>query len=73
MAKSGTRVIPAGKVQDNFNIRADLLERAKDLAYIENISKADVYNKAIEKFIELYEKKHGKIKPRPKGKGLNSL
>ena len=67
------RVIPEGKVQENFNIKESLLEKVKDLAYAENASKTDVYNAAIEKYVELYEKKNGKVKPRPKGKGLESI
>lgn len=65
------RVIPDGKVQQNFNLKADLLNKVRDLAFWENTSLADIYNAATEKYIELYEKKNGKIKPRPKGKGLN--
>jgi hypothetical protein len=70
MAKSN-RVIPVGKTQENFNIDKSLLESVKDLAYSLNTSRAEVYHAAIEKYIQLYEKKNGKLKPRPKGKGLS--
>ena len=64
------RIIPAGRTQENFNIKNDSLEKVKDIAAAENTSKADIYNRAIDKYIELYEKKNGKVKPRPKGSGL---
>lgn len=68
------RVIPEGKTQVNFNIDITLLEKVKDLAFWEGgLSNSDIYNRAVEKFIELYEKKNGRIKPRPKGKGLDQL
>ena len=67
------RTIPAGKKQENFNIDTALLEKVKDLAYAVNSPRAEIYNKAVEKFIELYEKKNGKIKPRPKGGGLGTI
>lgn len=64
------RIIPSGKVQENFNIKSELQEAVKDIAHAENISKSDLYNLAVEKYIYLYEKKNGKIKKRPKGEGL---
>lgn len=69
--KTGNRVIPKGKTQENFNIQIEILEKVKDLAHATNTSRAEVYYAALEKYIELYEKKNGKIKPRPKGKGLD--
>lgn len=65
-----TRVIPAGKVQENFNILADLLEQVKDIAASQNVSRAEIYNRAIERYIAAYIKKNGKIKPRSRGEGL---
>jgi len=69
-ANKSTRVIPEGKVQENFNIKTSLLESVKNLAHAEGVSRADIYNRAVEKYLELYEKAKGKIKPRPEGGGL---
>lgn len=75
MAKAyNQRSIPEGKKSVTFNIDLAQLERVKDLAFKEGVTDSDIYNAAVKKFIELYEKKNGKIKPRPpKGKGLEQL
>ena len=67
------RIIPEGKTQVNFNIDNALLEKVKDLAHVEGVSNATIYNMAVSRFIEAYEKKNGKLKQRPKGKGLKDL
>lgn len=67
------RTIPQDKTQVNFIIENAILEKVRDLSFTEGVSQSEVYKAAIEKFIELYEKKHGKIKPRPKGRGLDSI
>jgi len=75
MAKSSgnKRQIPQGKTQVNFNIKNKVLEQVKNLAFWENVNHSDVYNNSVEKFIELYEKKNGKIKPIPNRKGFENL
>lgn len=76
MAKTGgksSRSIPEGKTQVNFNIDNQMLEKVKTIAFEEGVSNSDVFNKGVEKVIEAYEKKNGKIKPRTRGKGLESL
>ena len=70
---SNPRVIPEGKVQVNFNVDIQILEKAKAIAGLETLSNSEVFNTALEKFVELYEAKHGKVKIRPKGKGLEGL
>lgn len=74
MAKSiaggNPRSIPTGKRQVNFNAPETVLDKVEGIAYIEGVSNSVVYNRALEKYIELYEAKNGKIKPRPKGSGL---
>lgn len=73
-AKSGTpRTIPEGKTQVNFNINNTNLEKIKSIASAEQVSNADLYNLAVEKFIEQYEKKNGKVQIREKGKGLKGI
>jgi len=64
MAKSGgPRSIPEGKTQVNFNIKEETLKKVKYIAYKKDVSKSDIYNEAVEKYIENFEKKEGKIKP----------
>lgn len=67
------RSIPEGKTQVNFNINNSNLEKIEAIAYLENANKSELYNLALERFIEAYEKKNGKIQPRPKGEGLKKL
>jgi hypothetical protein len=75
MVKSAnnTRKIPKGKKQVNFNISDQLLEQIKKLAFWENSTVSEILNRAAAKFIELYEKKNGKIKNRPPGRGFDNL
>jgi hypothetical protein len=65
MAKKKTapaRVIPEGKTQVNFNIPVDQFEKLKVIASLHTLTQSDVFTQAIDKFIELYEKKNGVIK-----------
>lgn len=64
------RVIPEGKDQVNFNLDKAVHDKVKDLAFWEGVSKSEVLSAAAAKYVELYEAKNGKIKARPKGKGL---
>ena len=69
-----TRVIAANKKQINFNIDNDLPEKIKNIAHAEGKDSAsEIYNLAIRNFVDKYEKKYGKVKPRPKGKNLSNL
>lgn len=67
------RVIPEGKSQVNFSLENELLEKVKDIAHTEGVSNAELYSLATKRFVEAYEKKHGKIKARPHAKGLENL
>jgi len=75
MQKTGdnSRRIPGGKTQVNFNLSNEVLEQVKNLAFWEDATCSDIYSKSVAKFIELYEKKNGQIKPRPAGNGLDNL
>jgi hypothetical protein len=59
--------------QVNFNIDNALFDKVKDLAFWETLNHSEIYNKSVAKFIQLYEEKFGKIKPRPTGNGIDSL
>jgi predicted transcriptional regulator len=57
-----TRLIPKGKTQVNFNIKDESLKKVEDIAHQKRVSKSDIYNEAVEQYIEKFEKKEGKIK-----------
>jgi hypothetical protein len=62
-AKSNPRQIPEGKKQVNFNIPTIQLDKIKAIAAIHGLDQSEVFNQAVDKFIELYEKKNGPVKP----------
>jgi hypothetical protein len=47
------RIIPLGKTQVNFNLDNTILEKVKDLAFWENVTQSDIYNKSVLNFLEL--------------------
>jgi len=51
----------------------EIVQKLQIIAGQENVAINDVYNKAFETYVELYEKKNGKIKIKPKGGGLDVL
>jgi len=55
------------------NVPVDIADKMQAIANIEGVSYNELYNLAFVKFIEVYENKNGKVKPRPKGKGLEGL
>lgn len=57
--KNKARTIPSGKVQVNYNMDGDKAEKFKTIAFNHGIAQSDVYNKAAEKFLQLYEKNMG--------------
>jgi hypothetical protein len=82
MAKSAykQRVIPEGMSQVNFNLKTSLLEKVRAIAIKASpkedggrYSNSDVLNEAVKTYVELYEKRSGKIKPLAKGKGLDVI
>lgn len=67
------RTIPQGKTQVNFSIENELLDNIKNIAALERVSNSELFNLAVKRFVGAYEKKNGKIKPLPQGKGLEGL
>lgn len=65
------RSIPEGKTQVNLNMPTALHEKIKYIAFAHEHGNSEVYIQAVEKFIELYEKKNGVIKVPPKKKSIN--
>jgi len=68
--KEQTLTIPQIGVK---NVPADIVDKMQAIANIEGVSYNELYNLSFVKFIEMYENKNGKVKPRPKGKGLEGL
>lgn len=64
------RVIPEGKTQVNFNAPCIIVEKMQTIAFQHKYKNSDVYNQAFEKFVELYEKKNGPVKPAVKKKDI---
>ena len=60
--KSNPRQIPERKAQVNFNIPTGQLDKIKTIAVLHGLNQSDVFNQAVDKFIELYEKKNGPVK-----------
>jgi hypothetical protein len=71
MQQSKRRVIPEGKTQINVNIPVSVYEKMKAIAALHGHTHSEVYNLAFAKFIELYEKKNGPVKPSAKKKSIN--
>jgi penicillin-binding protein-related factor A (putative recombinase) len=70
-SKSNPRSIPEGKTQVNFNLPESSAEKMKAIAFAHGQTQSEVYNLAVEKFIELYEKKNGSVKTTIKKKSIN--
>lgn len=55
------------------NVPVAVLDKMQLIADTERVNYNVIYNKAFELLVDLYEKKHGKLKPKPKGKGLDLI
>jgi hypothetical protein len=64
--KSSQEGTKANETRATFIVNEDALEKLKLIAYWERLLIKDVVNQALEKFIQEYESKHGKVKPQPK-------
>ena len=68
------RTIPTDKAQVNFNVDAELLEKVNAIAFRESVNKTELFTLALQKLVELYEQKNGKVHlPKSKGEGLKEL
>lgn len=67
------KAVPGDKTQVNFSISNATLEKVKDLAFWETTTQAEIYNRSVVRFLELWEEKNGEIKPRPPRKGLDTV
>lgn len=55
-----------GEVRTTFIANCEYLEKLKAIAYWDRRHIKEVYNEAIESYINTYENLHGEIKPIPK-------
>ncbi len=55
------------------DVPTETIQKLQVIAGMEGVSTQEVYRKAIETYVGLYEQKHGKIKIKPKGGGLDVI
>ena len=55
------------------NVPFEVVDKMQAIASLEGVTYNELYNLSFVKFIEIYENKNGKVKLRPKGKGLEGL
>lgn len=66
----------AEKATTQVNIKdvpSETIQKLQVIAGMEGVSGQEVLRKALETYVELYEGKHGKIKIKPKGGGLDVI
>lgn len=68
-----SKTLQESKTLVNFNIDNAVLEKVRDLAFWESVTLSEIYQTSVVKYLERYEEKYGQIKPRPVGKGLDSV
>lgn len=54
-------------------VPSEIVQKLQIIAGQENVAINEVYNKAFETYVGLYEKKNGKIKIKEKGSGLDVI
>jgi hypothetical protein len=68
VGEKSSRTLPDDKVQVNFNIKKESLNKVKYIALKKSsksdksVSNSDIYNEAMEEYIDKFERKEGKIK-----------
>jgi hypothetical protein len=55
------------------DVPADTVKKLQVIAGLEGVTNNEVYKKAFDTFVSLYEQKHGKIKLKEKGSGLDVI
>ena len=76
MAPKRKDITPDQDTLNNVLVRSipgPILEKMQTIANLEGVSFNDIYNLAFTRLIEAYEAKNGKVKVRPKGKGLEGI
>lgn len=62
--------LPEGKTRTTYILNETNVEKVKDIAYWDRVGINEVADGAISELVKKYEKKNGKVKPRPKKKKL---
>lgn len=65
LTKTSQKGTKAGESRATYILKEELIEKLKDLAYWEREALKDVVGEVLTKYVADYEKKKGKIKPRP--------
>lgn len=68
--EQGEQITPQVSVK---KVSSEIVQKLQIIAGQENVAINDVYNKAFETYVGLYEKKNGKIKIKEKGSGLDVI
>lgn len=55
------------------DVPSETIQKLQVIAGMEGVSGQEVYRKALETYVGLYEQKNGKIKIKPKGGGLDVI
>ena len=55
------------------SVSSETVQKLHIIAGLENVSTQDVYRKALDTYVTLYEKQNGKLQIKPKGSGLNVI
>lgn len=55
------------------DVPALIIQKLQAIAGLEGVTNNEVYNKAFKTYVDLYEQKHGKIKIKEKGSGLDVI
>jgi len=66
----GQEIVPQISIK---SVPIEVADKMQTIANTEGVSYNELYNVAFVKFIEAYEKANGKVKIKPKGKGLENI
>ncbi|MEO6546557.1 MAG: hypothetical protein ABIN94_01105 [Ferruginibacter sp.] len=74
MSPKKAELTPGGETQVGVkNIPVLIMEKLQAIAGMEGVTYNELYNVAFANLVTAYEAKNGKVKPRPKGRGLEGL
>jgi hypothetical protein len=66
--KSTKQGLPENEIRATFIVDEDSLEKLRAISYWDRLTIKEVVQGAISSYLESYEKKNGKIKPKPEDK-----
>lgn len=66
--KSTKQGLPDNEIRATFIVEEGALEKLKAIAYWDRLTIKEVVQEALGSYLESYEKKNGKVKPKPEDK-----